>query len=198
MCNLYIIFFLFQDITGKVSIDFKDPQALRILTKCLLKSDFNLDVVIPEDCLVPTLPLRLNYILWIEDLMNIIKTTETIWGLDIGKYHLITFASYSIQIQMGPKNWFKECYWRVQLFVAPLEWFHCLSKDFQVYLLMFCFECTNVESTWSYLTVNMLNSFRTLNVLQIITRFLKSLALMPKIRKRNFITLSAEYLPFFV
>lgn len=101
---MYSIFFLFQDITGKVSIDFKDPQALRILTKCLLKSDFNLDVVIPEDRLVPTLPLRLNYILWIEDLMNIIKKTETIWGLDIGKYHLITFASYSIQIQMGPKN----------------------------------------------------------------------------------------------
>ncbi|XP_013164872.1 PREDICTED: methyltransferase-like protein 16 [Papilio xuthus] len=72
-----------MDVTGKVSIDFKDTRALRILTKCLLKSDFDLDVVIPEDRLVPTLPLRLNYILWIEDLMISIHK-EHITGLDIG------------------------------------------------------------------------------------------------------------------
>lgn len=68
-----------------MTIDFKDPQVLRILTTCLLKSDFNLDVLIPEDRLVPTLPLRLNYILWIEDLMNFINKKESITGLDIGK-----------------------------------------------------------------------------------------------------------------
>ncbi|XP_061383729.1 U6 small nuclear RNA (adenine-(43)-N(6))-methyltransferase [Danaus plexippus] len=73
-----------MDVTGKVTIDFKDPQVLRILTTCLLKSDFNLDVLIPEDRLVPTLPLRLNYILWIEDLMNFINKKESITGLDIG------------------------------------------------------------------------------------------------------------------
>lgn len=72
------------DITGKVSIDFKDPHVLRVLTKCLLKSDFNLDVNIPEDRLVPTLPLRLNYILWIEDLLNVVSKNNTVWGLDIG------------------------------------------------------------------------------------------------------------------
>lgn len=75
----------FQDVTGKVSIDFKDPQALRVLTKCLLKSDFNLDIIIPNDKLVPTLPLRLNYILWIEDLMATINRTDLIQGVDIGK-----------------------------------------------------------------------------------------------------------------
>ncbi|CAK1580343.1 unnamed protein product [Parnassius mnemosyne] len=73
-----------MDVSGKVSIDFKDPQALRILTKCLLKSDFGLDVIIPEDRLVPTLPLRLNYILWIEDLMTSIHREDSITGLDIG------------------------------------------------------------------------------------------------------------------
>lgn len=75
----------FQDITGKITIDFKDAKSLRILTKCLLKSDFNLDVDIPEDRLVPTLPLRLNYILWIEDLLNAIKKGGNVWGLDIGR-----------------------------------------------------------------------------------------------------------------
>ncbi|KAI5637238.1 U6 small nuclear RNA (adenine-(43)-N(6))-methyltransferase [Phthorimaea operculella] len=72
------------DVTGKVSIDFKNPHCLRVLTKCLLKSDFGLDVVIPEDRLVPTLPLRLNYILWIEDLLTAIGRTDNIKGLDIG------------------------------------------------------------------------------------------------------------------
>ncbi|XP_046966198.1 U6 small nuclear RNA (adenine-(43)-N(6))-methyltransferase [Vanessa cardui] len=72
------------DITGKVSIDFKDPHALRVLTKYLLKSDFNLDVNIPEDRLVPTLPLRLNYILWIEDLLIAINKNNSVSGIDIG------------------------------------------------------------------------------------------------------------------
>ncbi|XP_063826070.1 U6 small nuclear RNA (adenine-(43)-N(6))-methyltransferase [Ostrinia nubilalis] len=73
-----------MDITGKVTIDFKDPHSLRILTKCLLKSDFGLDIEIPEDRLVPTLPLRLNYILWIEDLLLAIGKKENVWGIDIG------------------------------------------------------------------------------------------------------------------
>ncbi|KAH9629478.1 hypothetical protein HF086_015808 [Spodoptera exigua] len=72
------------DVTGKITVDFKDPHSLRILTQCLLKSDFNLEVDIPADRLVPTLPLRLNYILWIEDLMEAIHRKEDIRGLDIG------------------------------------------------------------------------------------------------------------------
>ncbi|KAJ0176572.1 hypothetical protein K1T71_007751 [Dendrolimus kikuchii] len=71
-------------LSGKVSIDFKNPNSLRVLTKCLLKSDFNLDVIIPEDKLVPTLPLRLNYILWLEDLLAAMKLTIDIKGIDIG------------------------------------------------------------------------------------------------------------------
>lgn len=76
---------MLQDVTGKVTINFKDPLALRVLTKCLLKSDFNLDVDIPESRLVPTLPLRLNYILWLEDLMSAIQRNSNIKGIDIGK-----------------------------------------------------------------------------------------------------------------
>lgn len=74
----------FQDAKGKVTIDFKDARSIRVLTKCLLKSDFNLDVEIPEDRLVPTLPLRLNYILWIEDLMTAIGRDTDVQGIDIG------------------------------------------------------------------------------------------------------------------
>lgn len=69
-----------------MTINFKDAHCLRILTKCLLKSDFNLDVEIPEDRLVPTLPLRLNYILWLEDLLQSIERIDNVWGIDIGEY----------------------------------------------------------------------------------------------------------------
>ena len=54
----------------------------------LLKKDFNLDVELPADRLVPTLPLRLNYLLWIEDLLESVKSTSddqcVVHGIDIG------------------------------------------------------------------------------------------------------------------
>lgn len=68
-------------------IDFKNEETLRILTKVLLKHDFDLTVNIPQNKLVPTLPLRLNYVLWIEDLMKYASFTkmENVKGIDIGK-----------------------------------------------------------------------------------------------------------------
>ncbi|XP_014614985.1 PREDICTED: methyltransferase-like protein 16 isoform X1 [Polistes canadensis] len=74
------------DLGGKVHIDFKNEETLRILTKILLKHDFNLTVKIPPNKLVPTIPLRLNYVLWIEDLMAYAFFTEmkNIKGIDIG------------------------------------------------------------------------------------------------------------------
>lgn len=59
-------------------------NALRALTCTLLKKDFGLDVEIPLDKLIPTVPLRLNYILWIEDLLSITKKEGEIRGIDIG------------------------------------------------------------------------------------------------------------------
>lgn len=64
-------------------IDFSDEEALRTLTKCLLRKDFNLDVSLPPNQLIPTLPLRLNYILWIEDIMNTFNFSN-VAGIDIG------------------------------------------------------------------------------------------------------------------
>lgn len=57
-----------------------------MLTEVLLKHDFNLKVKIPPNKLVPTLPLRINYILWIEDLMKYISFNEMqeVIGIDIG------------------------------------------------------------------------------------------------------------------
>lgn len=49
-----------------------------------MKKDFGLDIEIPGNKLIPTVPLRLNYILWIEDLLSISKATQTVKGIDIG------------------------------------------------------------------------------------------------------------------
>lgn len=51
------------------SIDFQDPAALRTLTQVLLKHDFGLHVPLREDRLCPPVPNRLNYVLWLQDLL---------------------------------------------------------------------------------------------------------------------------------
>lgn len=89
-----------QDIKGKFKIDFKNQEHVRILTKCLLKKDFDLDVFLPADRLVPTLPLRLNYILWIEDILNEANMHENIKGIDIG-----TGASCIYCFLASRRNW---------------------------------------------------------------------------------------------
>nr|XP_018999717.1 uncharacterized protein I203_07602 [Kwoniella mangroviensis CBS 8507]OCF63178.1 hypothetical protein I203_07602 [Kwoniella mangroviensis CBS 8507] len=53
---------------GFASIDFQDPSALRSLTKCLLKEDWDLDVDLREDRLCPTITNRLDYLLYVLDL----------------------------------------------------------------------------------------------------------------------------------
>jgi len=75
-----------QKLSGKIEIDFKDPEAVRVLSTVLLKKDFNLTVDLPTNRLIPTLPLRLNYLLWIEDLLDLSKPNEstTVRGIDIG------------------------------------------------------------------------------------------------------------------
>lgn len=68
---------------GKLVYDFKNPDAIRVFTTCLLKEDFSYDIEIPPDRLVPTLPLRLNYVLWIEDIISD-WGKQTLSGIDIG------------------------------------------------------------------------------------------------------------------
>ncbi|XP_028938135.1 RNA N6-adenosine-methyltransferase METTL16 [Ornithorhynchus anatinus] len=74
------------NLSGRVSLNFKDPEAVRALTCTLLKEDFGLTIDIPLERLIPTVPLRLNYIHWVEDLIghhDSLKNTLR-RGIDIG------------------------------------------------------------------------------------------------------------------
>ncbi|KAL8202537.1 UNVERIFIED_CONTAM: Methyltransferase-like protein 16 [Gekko kuhli] len=74
-------------LSGRVSVNFKDPEAVRALTCTLLKEDFGLQIDIPLERLIPTVPLRLNYIHWVEDLMAMqapAGKASVVWGIDIG------------------------------------------------------------------------------------------------------------------
>lgn len=70
-------------LNGKVIIDLKNEKTLRALTATLLQHYFDLKVEFAPNSLVPTLPLRLNYILWIEDLLASLELSK-IHGIDIG------------------------------------------------------------------------------------------------------------------
>ena len=64
-------------------------DAVRTLAKILLLEDFGLNVELPEDCLVPRVPQRLNYVLFIDDLIMLNKLKGEISGIDIGLFFAI-------------------------------------------------------------------------------------------------------------
>ncbi|XP_021067973.1 RNA N6-adenosine-methyltransferase METTL16 [Mus pahari] len=74
------------NLNGRVSLNFKDPEAVRALTCTLLREDFGLSIDIPLERLIPTVPLRLNYIHWVEDLIGHQDSDRTTLrrGIDIG------------------------------------------------------------------------------------------------------------------
>ena len=70
------------------TLDFSNEEALRELTCACLEHDFGLRVEIPQGHLVPTVPQKLNYIHWIEDLLSIGDNGATggqVNGIDIGE-----------------------------------------------------------------------------------------------------------------
>ncbi|OLL25322.1 putative methyltransferase-like protein [Neolecta irregularis DAH-3] len=78
---------------GRLTIDFNNPKALVELTRCLMKRDFGVDLEIPQDRLCPPVPGRLDYILWIQDLVDSTDPStddfdydleRDVSGLDIG------------------------------------------------------------------------------------------------------------------
>ncbi|XP_069083121.1 RNA N6-adenosine-methyltransferase METTL16 isoform X2 [Pleurodeles waltl] len=75
-----------MNLSGKVSLNFKNPEAVRALTCTLLKEDFGLVIDIPLERLIPTVPLRLNYIHWVEDLIGHHESDKKTLrrGIDIG------------------------------------------------------------------------------------------------------------------
>ncbi|XP_050067229.1 U6 small nuclear RNA (adenine-(43)-N(6))-methyltransferase [Anopheles maculipalpis] len=74
------------DLAGKVKLDYRNRQAVHLLSKCLLDRDFGLKLELPPNKLVPTLPLRLNYIHWLEDIGSVAQwqEKEKVRGIDIG------------------------------------------------------------------------------------------------------------------
>lgn len=72
----------FSRVRFSSSVNFKEPEAVRALTCTLLKEDFGLTIEIPLERLIPTVPLRLNYIHWVEDLIDGQKQPRR--GIDIG------------------------------------------------------------------------------------------------------------------
>ncbi|GAA5888406.1 hypothetical protein JCM6882_008610 [Rhodosporidiobolus microsporus] len=80
-------------LTGKggASIDWKDDAAVRALTFALLERDFKLQVDLPADRLCPTVPSRLEYVLFVlrlalltSDAPSTSSARPRLVGLDIG------------------------------------------------------------------------------------------------------------------
>lgn len=70
---------------NKVEINFKEPRSQYALSKVLMKEYFDLDLSLPLDRLIPTIPLRLNYLLWIKEILSsTYGNQKSIRGLDIG------------------------------------------------------------------------------------------------------------------
>ncbi|RMZ21018.1 hypothetical protein D0859_14970 [Hortaea werneckii] len=73
-------------------VDFQDPKVVKQLTNSLLKHDFGLELRLPDDRLCPPVPVRWNYIRWIQELIDTTSDTYSdqydpgreVKGLDIG------------------------------------------------------------------------------------------------------------------
>lgn len=98
---------VFDDV---VRYNYNDSTSLKVLTKILLKKDFDLDVDMPKERLIPMVPQRLNYVLWIEDLTRFVMEqssefidldNETI-GVDIGTGSCCIFPLLCCSLN---KNW---------------------------------------------------------------------------------------------
>jgi 23S rRNA (adenine1618-N6)-methyltransferase len=82
--------FVFTNQYNTQTIDFSNPEAVKLLNKALLISEYDIqNWDIPKDYLCPPLPGRADYIHYIADLLaesnnGIIPEGETIQGLDIG------------------------------------------------------------------------------------------------------------------
>lgn len=73
-----------------------------MFTKCCLHKDFNLDIELPKNRLCPTLPLRLNYIHFIEDLLKHCDITKDIIGVDIGAGASCIYCLLAVRVN---KDW---------------------------------------------------------------------------------------------
>ena len=98
------------NIKNKIVYDFKNREAMKVLSETLLWHYFGIQTCIPVDRLIPTIPLRLNYILWVEDLITLLPQENLVFndtdqkqvrGIDIG------CGSCAVYMLLGAKikNW---------------------------------------------------------------------------------------------
>jgi len=71
---------MFVNKHGTHTIRFADPNAVMALNQALLKAGYNIKWSIPEGCLCPSIPGRLDYLLYVADLID--KTNVKM--LDVG------------------------------------------------------------------------------------------------------------------
>lgn len=89
-------------MNGHVDIDYKNESTLIALSQVLLREYFQLNVEFAPGSLIPTIPQRLNYILWLEDLLKLagnvdnIIGSKPIRGIDIGKF--LSYQIYLLQV----------------------------------------------------------------------------------------------------
>ncbi|KAL1708923.1 hypothetical protein EV121DRAFT_287171 [Schizophyllum commune] len=78
--------YLIQTANGHHTLDFGNPEAQICLTKALLHRDFGLDVQLTLERLCPPVPNRLNYILWLQDIIAVTQdeTSGPVLGIDVG------------------------------------------------------------------------------------------------------------------
>ncbi|KAF2717886.1 hypothetical protein K431DRAFT_147421 [Polychaeton citri CBS 116435] len=79
-------------LASKKQLDFSDPATVQQLTRSLLKHDFHLDIDLPNDRLCPPVPVRWNYVRWLQDLIDTTNggftegydANRRVTGIDIG------------------------------------------------------------------------------------------------------------------
>ncbi|KAI5832042.1 hypothetical protein K523DRAFT_299131 [Schizophyllum commune Tattone D] len=78
--------YLIHTANGGHTLDFGNAEAQICLTKALLHRDFGLDVQLTPERLCPPVPNRLNYILWLQDIIAATqdKTSGPVLGIDVG------------------------------------------------------------------------------------------------------------------
>ncbi|OQR69152.1 putative methyltransferase 10 domain containing-like [Tropilaelaps mercedesae] len=109
-------------LNGKVSVDFTQQNAMRTLSRCLLKSDFDLDVYIPPGFLAPAVPQRLNYLLWCEDIVNLaLSKRNSVRAVDFGTGCSCILAMLGV----------RQCAWRFTAVEANSDAFDFAKENVQ-------------------------------------------------------------------
>ncbi|WFD00269.1 23S rRNA (adenine(1618)-N(6))-methyltransferase [Malassezia yamatoensis] len=79
------------------SVNWDDDQVKRAVSEAILRHDFGMDVSLLPDRLCPSVPNRLNYVLWVEDLVHSLhwydcQDPSYARGIDIGTGSIAIYA----------------------------------------------------------------------------------------------------------